>query len=491
MKQILFFIVFLLGQCFYSFGMQLSVVSVGPANCTIFKHGEKALIYDCGYSTDTWITHTRFTPAKKNIFTNIMEGITEVGIVISHDDADHKNLLPALRFFLKEKKGKPEIEIQFEINIIDQRIVPKEELKKLEAFFDPDFRIYPLIPDFIGDNRCITTNDKSLILKIVNTERTSNKGGKRKKVEKKSFLMTGDATKKTLEQITIGKILWSNEDIKAELENLFTDVVCFMPAHHGTDTEDSLVWSTQVLEHSKFPVLTIISSDPSVRNHTPTLKTISFLNGVIVKNLITTDGAKKCFCVPHDINCYYEAFSIVDDSLQLSNDNWVIPYPSFHDGFIVPLFVTSNSKSKIYTISLDPDFKVTLFDNKDQLYAMDDNTDFTLLSHACMAYMYSYSQKKLNLLNSDIAKLKDSNTEQELINKKRLSMTDYWDFFSNNQTKIIENIKTTSYLSKIVPLLENIKASTQESFDNFKGLDIKEFNNISFDSEFLNFLSSK
>jgi hypothetical protein len=111
--------------------MKLDVVKVGPANCTIFKSKNKALIYDCGYSTGQWIAGKQFTTAKKDLFTHIMRNIEEVGIVISHDDNDHKNLLPTLRLFLGEK-------LKFEINIMDQNNLPIENLCKLQMFLVQD-----------------------------------------------------------------------------------------------------------------------------------------------------------------------------------------------------------------------------------------------------------------------------------------------------------------------------------------------------------------
>ena len=174
-----------------------------------------------------------------------------------------------------------------------------------------------------------------------------------------------------------------------------------MPAHHGTETEGSLAWSDHVLNDSKFPVLTVISSDPSVRNQSPTLQTISILNGAIVSNLQRTAIDKKYFCIPHDIDCYYEAFSIVDDSLKSAEDSnfQVIKYPSFHEGFIVPLFVTSNSQSGIYTISLNHDLSVTLFDNTVQVYGYNmHGVDHMLLSGVCTAYMHYICSKEIRVV---------------------------------------------------------------------------------------------
>lgn len=483
MKQRLFFVFFSLMQCFYSFGMQLDVVRVGPANCTVFKMNNKALIYDCGYSSGNWISSGRFAYDKRILFSNIMRGIEEVGIVISHDDADHKNLLPAISEFLGEKR-------KFVINITNQDTLPVVDLCQLQMFFGSDFRVYPIIPDFRGDTRSITTNDKSLILKIAGV---TGEG------EGYSFLMTGDATKKTFDKIAVRQVIsWDNPSIvdnaqywKDSITNLFTDVVCFMPAHHGTDTENSLVWSDYVLRHSSFPVLTIISSDPSVRNQSPTLQTICSLNDMIVSNLQRTENYKKYFCVPHDIDCYYEAFSIVDDSLKFTEDNslQVIKYPSLHGGFIVPMFVTSNSQSGIYTISLNHDLSMTLFDNTVQLYGMHHDADFTLLSGVCTAYMHYYSQKKLDSLGYHAALLQD-NIEQELVAAKGENFGSYLETFIRNQTAIIRKTKILSYLSKVIPLLQDVIESTAAPLDDLQHFNRSNLYDIDkpFGREYLQFL---
>lgn len=449
MKQRLFFVFFSLIQCFYLFAMQLDVVKVGPANCTIFKMGNRALIYDCGYSTGKWMYHGNFTTEKSALFTNIMKNIEEVGIVISHDDVDHKNLLPAIDDFLGEK-------IKFKINITNQSDLPVDDLCKLQMFFGSNFRVYPIIPDFRSDTIRITTNDKSLILKIAGVTREG---------EGYSFLMTGDATKKTFDKITAGEVIsWNNPSIEdnnkywnAGITNLFTDVVCFMPAHHGADTEDSLIWSVNVLQNSIYPVLTIISSDPLVRNQSPTLQTICYLNDWIVSNLQKTENYKKYFCVPHDIDCYYEAFSIVDDSLKFAEDSdlRVIKYPSFHKGLIVPMFVTSNSQSGIYTISLNHDLSVTLFDNTVQLYGMRHDVDCRLLSGVCTAYMRCYAFKK----QQEAYHLFD------LLQKGVVTFIgDDFGNFVANQKAVIKNTKILSYLTKIITLLDTVMKETANPF---------------------------
>lgn len=448
MKQGLFFAFFSLIQCVCSFGMQMDVVRVGPANCTVFKTNDRALICDCGYSAGNWMSSGRFTYEKWVLFTNIMGCIEEVGIVISHDDTDHKNLLPALRNFLGDR-------IKFIINIKDQNALPIEDLCNLQTFFG-EFYVFPIIPDFREDSGTITTNDKSLILKIAVV---SGEQGY-------SFLMTGDATRKTLAKIIDKKIItWDNPTLGDKtqywtrcLDNLFVDIISFMPAHHGTDTEGSLEWSRYVLSRSSFPVLTIISSDPSVRNQSPTLRTIFSLNEAITSNLRKTAATNNYFCVPHDIDCYYEAFTIKDDSLKFTEDSslQVIRYPSFYAGFIVPMFVTSNSQSGIYTVSLNPDLSVTLFDNTLQLYGCNtQGVDHELLSAVCTAYMHYHAIKRLQETEQLLGLLQDgvfAEIEGNL------------DAFIVQKPTVIKNTKILSYLSQVIPLLCTVIEQTSECF---------------------------
>ena len=477
MKQRLFFAFFSLIQCVCSSGMQLNVVRVGPANCTVFKMNNRALIYDCGYSAGNWMSNGRFTYEKRTLFTNIMSGIEEVGIVISHDDKDHKNLLPAVGNFLGDK-------IKFIINIKDQDALPTGDLCNLQTFFD-GFYIFPIIPDFREDSGVITTNDKSLILKIVGVSEGQGY----------SFLMTGDATEKTLGKILRRKVIfWDNPDLgdtdqywRVCFENLFTDVISFMPAHHATDTEGSLVWSDCVLNQSNFPVLTIISSDPSVRNQSPTLDSIHFLNKAIVSNLQRTTQTHSYFCVPHDIDCYYEAFTIKDKSLKFEEDNslQVIKYPSFYNGFVVPIFVTSNSQSGIYTVSLNPDLSVTFFDNAVQLYGCNmQGVNHELLSNVCTAYMHYYASNRLkeeqllyNLLQHDVI----VSSEGELND---------FSIFVERMPAIIKNAKVSSYLAQIIPLLNSVIEQTGVFFQNFQNFDVNDlpYIDMPFGNDYLRFL---
>lgn len=388
MYRIIFILSVLL--CPSLFGADLSIFGVGQANFTILKSGDSVLVYDCGYTSGNWKDHEQFTTAKRGLLQNILKSVKRFGIVVSHNDTDHKNLVTALLKLFRNLKAEngfadgdnPSAIINITTNSLSD--ADRFCLFKLQNFMTPQgITLYPLIPNFCS--KSVSTNDRSLILKV-----TWNYG-------QYAFLMTGDATKETLSAIQSGNIqLYGDSDnqqlLRTEAMNLFGNIVGFMPAHHGSDTEGSLAWSQAILGQSQFPVLTVISSDPNKSNHIPSLETVQLLSLWSFNNLTKCRSGSWC-CIPHVIDCYYQAVTITDKILAASSVPMVIKYPSVCNNHVLPIFVTSNLRSGLYRISLNGDV-VQLKDNEWLLYECNlpasKGTYYGLLPDICSFFMYKF-----------------------------------------------------------------------------------------------------
>jgi len=121
--------------------------------------------------------------------------------------------------------------------------------------------------------------------------------------KKYSILLTGDATGKTLNKI-ISNDYEGNE--QRALEDIFSDVICHLSPHHGSDTNNSNIWSECVVSLSEFPSINIISSNPKYKNGKPSFKMIKkFINSYEekLKNENENEYYKYFYCIPHYISC--------------------------------------------------------------------------------------------------------------------------------------------------------------------------------------------
>jgi len=89
-----------------------------------------------------------------------------------------------------------------------------------------------------------------------------------------SFLLTGDDTKRSLNAI-INNYYMENDIIDKKekekiynkaIKDLFSDVICYINSDNGSIKRNSYVWSNYILNHSKYPTINIISSDPNLND---------------------------------------------------------------------------------------------------------------------------------------------------------------------------------------------------------------------------------
>jgi beta-lactamase superfamily II metal-dependent hydrolase len=110
---------FFLTQCLSLDGFDMRLFKVGQANFVLLTHREKALVVDCGVGDG--YGGRILTKIKGEYWTEIetaLEDVVMLGIVITHDHADHHNNADALRRAiinsinpLRARKGKRDIEV--------------------------------------------------------------------------------------------------------------------------------------------------------------------------------------------------------------------------------------------------------------------------------------------------------------------------------------------------------------------------------------------
>jgi len=308
--------------------MELNIFFVGQANCTILWQNNKYIIYDCGSRLKNWKTENNLFNINVEVIEKMKECAEEIIIVVSHNDFDHYNLLS----FIEETLIKNEKTYTIINRKTNSEKDFKNNLNKLKTFFE-GYKINTLYPDVINGEKK-EENYYSLILKITGTFE------KKEKVKNTySFLLTGDSNKSALENIIYKHCIEENkkiineaedciikktneyikiieqkkkekekekekieEKIKEEKEKikkekkklkiiydkakkeLFKDVIFVMPAHHGSLINDSYEW-TLPLKYSIYPVLVIMSSDPSKYNRYPSIEMINRLITDVEKNL--------------------------------------------------------------------------------------------------------------------------------------------------------------------------------------------------------------
>lgn len=394
---------------------------------------------------------------------------------MSHPDKDHCNLLNAVIKYLSNAG------IETSIFDIDPSSVKETELLRTQNFFER-YGIYTftLIPIF---SKSHSTNDRTIILKVVICNNWN-----------KSILFTGDATKKTYDSINAEQVILYGDDnnksiIVSLCHNLFADVVCFMPAHHASATEGSLIWTENVLCNSKFPVLTVISSDPKTKNHIPTFTTVSNIVKMSSQNLLLRD--QDLFCVGHCVDCYSEDFSFINESMNDEvnvNVPNVIKYPACYvtennTVVIVPVFVTCNALHPYYSITIDQNNNncVMLWDGSMLMYcwSMDyNNIDYGFWNSICRRYLKGLVVHYIDEMRTLYNKIEPSKLFTQVY-----EVNEALRMFNNDKKKIINNLRILGYIDKFWLLSEAILSSMQcydciKYGDDFYEELVTESNNI-------------
>ncbi|MDR1366448.1 MAG: hypothetical protein LBJ13_00880 [Puniceicoccales bacterium] len=239
-----FFSIWLLkGICF---GFELNVFQVGQANFTICVVGQQALVFDCGSAKPgEWVdSKKKFKRAKETVIGNLLNGVTEVTIVISHNHIDHLNLAEALQKFCEKHRETHQVFKGWEI----VKKETGEEQSMFSNILGEDVNVIPLLPSSRERLSPTEPHDNNLVLKIA-----LRAGGP-------AILLTGDGSKNLLHSI--------NPD-------LLCDIGVLILSHHGSNASDELVWFRTVkINNENRPVLYLISSDPKGKDHIPAYETI-------------------------------------------------------------------------------------------------------------------------------------------------------------------------------------------------------------------------
>lgn len=253
--------------------ISLEVLKVSQANFLILKNQNNGLVFDCGSKEAGWIVNKTqtFTDAKRGIINGLLNGITNLTIVISHNHDDHFNLLIPLIKLAKESMPT--------INIIKSWEKNREEITT--AVTDALGREIEITPLFATISSSFP-HDNNLVLKI--------------SVNGKNILLTGDASGRLIKQIS--------EDI------MDTDVLLF--SHHGSNEsqELSLIDIISRRDLSIRPLLGIISSDVSgisrIPKYYPNYKSVknpgnTFMERMYQITIPLSEMNNSYFCRYHDL----------------------------------------------------------------------------------------------------------------------------------------------------------------------------------------------
>jgi len=385
--------------------LDFDIYYVGQANFTIIVKDENALIYDCGATNiSKWIKKKVFIPAVEIYLKNILKNVKNILIIISHTDTDHMNLIMSLNVFLKKNK----IE-NIEIIMNGDEKTLKKQLDEKKYFFnsnsDSENNSKIIIKSFVPRRNNKDNNENSIILKII---------GKFENDETYSFLLTGDASKNTLNNII--QQYYENKERVDAIKDIFGDVICHLIPHHGSISNKSYISAKYVIKYSKYPSLNIISSNPSYNNGKPSFEMIKKFFRYIKNNPLNEKKYYNNFyCVPHYIACNFRSK--------------IFKYTSVIGEFVVPLFVTYDSLSDGYKVSCNSKgliFKDNININKNDeikipLYAINISKTYISEKNLFKVYAYYLALKKLEKHNSIYRNLNDINIENNKINLNNIN----------------------------------------------------------------------
>jgi len=290
-------------------------------------------------------------------------------------------------------------------------ITLRQQLKENKNFFNSnsnsnsEYNPKIIIKSFVPRRNNRDNNENSIILKII---------GKFENDETYSFLLTGDAS-----QITLNNIIqqyYVNKEKIVAIKNIFKDVICHLIPHHGSISNKSYIWTKYVIMYSKYPSINIISSNPSYDNGKPSFEMIEKIVRYIKNNPLNKKKYYDNFyCVPHYIGC------------NLNSE--IFKYTSVIGKFVVPVFVTYNSLSEGYRIRCNSE-GLTLEDNikinksneiKIPLYVLNISKTFFSEKNLHRVYAYYLAVKKLEKHNSIYRNLNNINIENNRINLNNIN----------------------------------------------------------------------
>lgn len=299
--------------------ISLEVLKVSQANFLILKNQNNGLVFDCGSKEAGWIVNKTqtFTDAKRGIINGLLNGITNLTIVISHNHDDHFNLLIPLIKLAKESMPT--------INIIKSWEKNREEITT--AVTDALGREIEITPLFATISSSFP-HDNNLVLKI--------------SVNGKNILLTGDASGRLIKQIS--------EDI------MDTDVLLF--SHHGGNEsqELSLIDIISRRDLSIRPLLGIISSDVSgisrIPKYYPNYKSVknpgnTFMERMYQITIPLSEMNNSYFCRYHDLTFYDQSIDseYTDPAVMMTDLLKILPIFSTGDigkGFFYRIFIDVN-----------------------------------------------------------------------------------------------------------------------------------------------------
>ncbi|OUM60032.1 hypothetical protein PIROE2DRAFT_63384 [Piromyces sp. E2] len=455
-------------RLYYLRYMDLNIYYVGNANFTILKNNENALVYDCGTANLVSFLEEKlisFNIPFEAYLSNIFKGVENILVVISHLDEDHKNLLKLLKILIEKinrsimSKCNDTDTVKNLIcieGIVEGNKICVEEYKMgLDSFFTSNrfflnsrkennfsnIEIKALVPP-----QSEISNENSIVLKIILN--FYNK-------ETCSILLTGDASKRTLENF-IEKYY---RNIEEGLRDIFSDVILHLIPHHGSITNDSFVWSENVIKRSKYPAINIISFNPYLKNGKPQYQFIkNFVKNYEKKIENLGEYYKIFYCIPHYIRCNYKSK--------------IMEYPSYNNGIEMPLFVTYCSYSDGFRIKFNP-YGITLTDdikifekNKINipLYEFKLNNEFYDKKLLNEMYSFHLSYRLLKISNDIYNSL-----SHKIIKKEEITLKN-GDKIKNDVTEYINKIERYLILNDIC------KGNCNKTENSFK--EITNINNI-------------
>jgi hypothetical protein len=320
--------------------LEACVFNVGQANAVVLKvintdNESNGLIVDFGIGG---IEAGR----KNHILTHavdFLQSCKSISVVITHQHLDHynhiKDLMQKLNTGVIQQVligGKCSDKTPKELSSISNASFGKVRAGSFlssENLFNKTFGLETvelLLPSTSAGNE---DHDQNLIVKV-------NCLGH-------SILITGDASKKLIDEISSPqqipneKFTFPNFTTGVSTDLIpsmnypspLTNVSVIVPSHHFSNAngEFDALWGA-MLEYRKAPFLTIISSDPSVKEKIPTSETLK-------KVCFSKTMLDDCFCAPHTVHASYT----VEHPLVIDTH-----FCDIDRSIYLPVFCTSNTE---------------------------------------------------------------------------------------------------------------------------------------------------